>query len=236
MLGRRLGGVGAVALSMIVVAGGCSKSAESSSGKTVVVAVPNAVIAHVVERVMCTDGADVQFVSDDPQQTAEPSVEITLESDRSPAEGADATGPITIAVVDVAATLDVGNGNDSWVWLDPMRLIDVSQAVGGALAAADVADPDVVDRCLARFKIEMDQLVEDIYVLADSLPDAQRVVDISEPGTVYFADRFGFVLDESQSAAEAGRILSSDDLSGFETYESMMLAHVEEAIGVLRQP
>lgn len=221
-------------LLMVVSAGACGGSSDRADESPVVL-VPNEIIEHLVDRVACATDVDVRLGAASAETPVEPTVEIRLENPELSRVGGDYADVFMLSVVDVVTPIDFGGGADSWVWLGPSRVIALSQAIGGALVANDIVEPAVVDRCLARFDEEMDQLVGDIFELSDAVSDEERILDVTEPGTIYFADRFGFALDVSRPAVEAGRILSSENLDGYESYEAMMLANTERAIVELRR-
>lgn len=225
----------AVAALVALAGGGCGSDSGGEADANPLVRVPNAVVAELVERVACTGDVDVLVAAEDDEADALPVIDVVL--DESEIESASSTGAsaLVVSIVDTVPTIDVGNGADAWVWLDPLRMIQLSQTVGAAMVASGEFEPEVIDRCLARVQVEMEQLGEEMLALADELTDEQRVIDIDAPGTVYFADSFGFVLDSSPAAVEAGEIMSSDDLDGHESYDDMMLAHTTAAVDVLRQ-
>lgn len=230
-LSGRSFGAGATALALLATACGDGGDDEANP----VVRVPNPVIADLVESVACTGDVDVVVAEENSTTGSAPGIEVVLDPSDLGSAAAAATGPLVVALVDTVPTIDLGRGDDAWVWLDPLRMIQVSQTVGAAMVASGEFDPDVIDRCLARVQVELEQLSDEMLALADELTDEQRVIDIDAPGTVYFADSFGFVLDTSPAAVEAGAIMSSDDLDGHESYDTMMLAHTEAAIAVLQQ-
>jgi len=190
-----------------------------------VVVVANEVLADLVERVSCVD--DVETVIAGAPDGVDPVLVVTL------AEEPPDTDVLTVSVPAIATTIDRPGPDDPWVWLDPIRFAEVAQGVGGALTLTDVFDADLIDRCLARLDAEMVQLDEALFATTQAIADDRRVIDVSAPGVAYFATRYEFLVDESDAAVAAGRIISTDQLDGAASYDEMMLANVARAIEVL---
>ncbi len=193
------------------------------------VVVPNEVLADLVERVACAE--EIDAVTDVPADGVEPVLVVTL--DDAPAPGADV---LTVTVASMATTIDRPGPDDPWVWLDPIRFAELGQGIGGALTLTDAFDADLVDRCLARLDAEMVQLDDTLFEMTRAIADDERGIDISEPGVAYFATRYEFLIDESDAASRAGRIISTDRLDGAASYDEMMLANVERAVEELGSP
>ena len=190
-----------------------------------VVVVANEVLADLVERVSCVD--DVETVIAGAPDGVDPVLVVTL------AEEPPDTDVLTVSVPAIATTIDRPGPDDPWVWLDPIRFAEVAQGVGGALTLTDVFDADLIDRCLARLDAEMVQLDETLFATTQAIADDRRVIDVSASGVAYFATRYEFLVDESDAAVAAGRIISTDQLDGAASYDEMMLANVARAIEVL---
>ena len=190
-----------------------------------VVVVANEVLADLVERVSCVD--DVETVIAGAPDGVDPVLVVTL------AEETPDTDVLTVSVPAIATTIDRPGPDDPWVWLDPIRFAEVAQGVGGALTLTDVFDADLIDRCLARLDAEMVQLDETLFATTQAIADDRRVIDVSASGVAYFATRYEFLVDESDAAVAAGRIISTDQLDGAASYDEMMLANVARAVEVL---
>ena len=190
-----------------------------------VVVVANEVLADLVERVSCVD--EVETVIAGAPDGVDPVLVVTL------AEEPPDTDVLTVSVPAIATTIDRPGPDDPWVWLDPIRFAEVAQGVGGALTLTDVFDADLIDRCLARLDAEMVQLDETLFATTQAIADDRRVIDVSASGVAYFATRYEFLVDESDAAVAAGRIISTDQLDGAASYDEMMLANVARAVEVL---
>ena len=190
-----------------------------------VVVVANEVLADLVERVSCVD--EVETVIAGAPDGVDPVLVVTL------AEEPPDTDVLTVSVPAIATTIDRPGPDDPWVWLDPIRFAEVAQGVGGALTLTDVFDADLIDRCLARLDAEMVQLDETLFATTQAIADDRRVIDVSASGVAYFATRYEFLVDESDAAVAAGRIISTDQLDGAASYDEMMLANVARAVDVL---
>ena len=190
-----------------------------------VVVVANEVLADLVERVSCVD--DVETVIAAAPDGVDPVLVVTL------AEEPPDTDVLTVSVPAIATTIDRPGPDDPWVWLDPIRFAEVAQGVGGALTLTDVFDADLIHRCLARLDAEMVQLDETLFATTQAIADDRRVIDVSASGVAYFATRYEFLVDESDAAVAAGRIISTDQLDGAASYDEMMLANVARAVEVL---
>ena len=186
---------------------------------------PNEVLADLVERVSCVD--DVDTVLSFPAEGVDPVLVVSLD-EKPPDEDV-----LTVSVPAIATTIDRPGPDDPWVWLDPIRFAEIAQGVGGALTLTDAFDADLIDRCLARLDAEMVELDDALFTATQAVPDDRRVIDVSESGVAYFATRYEFLVDDSDAAVRAGRIISTDRLDGAASYDEMMLANVERAIDAL---
>ncbi len=79
---------------------------------------------------------------------------------------------------------------DPHVWLDPVRMIDASRAIGGALKLIDPAiDWSVgVDAYVG----DLEELDTDVEALVETIPSADRLLVASHEALGYFASRYGF--------------------------------------------
>lgn len=202
----------------------CADTGGSDEAAPVVV-VPNEVLADLVERVSCVD--DVDTVLSPPADGADPALVVSL--DEEPPDD----DVLTVSVPAIATTIDRPGPDDPWVWLDPIRFSEIAQGVGGALTLTDVFDADLIDRCLARLDAEMIELDQALFAATRAVPDDRRVIDVSEPGVAYFATRYEFLVDDSDAAVRAGRIISTDRLDGAASYDEMMMTNVERALDAL---
>ena len=194
------------------------------------VVVPNEIIADLVERVSCVEDIVVTIGSDDTMPA--PIVVVTLEPSTSSGFDDDV---VVLSVPEVATTIDRSGTPDPWVWTDPIRFAELAPAVAGALALSEQFDPELLDRCVARIDAQMAQLDSDIYAATQEIPDSDRSMDLSLPGTLYFANRYEFTPGDSDDAIEAGRIVSVTDLGGAASYDELMRANLERIIDATRQ-
>lgn len=194
-----------------------------------IVVVPNEVLADLVDRVSCAQ--EVDTVVDAPSDGADPVLVVTLDEQTPPDQDV-----LTVSVPAMATTIDRPGPDDPWVWLDPIRFGELAQGIGGALTLTEAFDADLIDRCLARLDAEMAQLDAELFELTQAIDDDRRGIDISEPGVAYFATRYEFLIDESDAAVLAGRIISTDRLDGAASYDEMMLANVADALEALESP
>jgi ABC-type Zn uptake system ZnuABC Zn-binding protein ZnuA len=213
-------GITAIALA----AGGCS---DGRSADLPVVVVPNEVVADLVERVACVEPVAVTIAASGDGIAPEPLLVVTLDE-------APTTDRLVVSVPTVATTIERPGPDDSWVWLDPLRASEIARAVAGALAASGAFDPTLLDRCVARIDVQMEQLDQELYEATQVLPDDGRTIDVTPPGTLYFANRYEFLIDGSPASVEAGRIISTDSLGGAESYDAMMRANVRRVVEALR--
>ena len=212
-------------LAATTVLAACSGDGSDDAVTTPVVVVANEVLADLVERVSCV--ADVETVLAPPPGGVDPVLVVTL--DEEPPE-ADV---LTVSVPAIATTIDRPGPDDAWVWLDPIRFGEIAQGVGGALTLTDAFDAELIDRCLARLDAEMAELDETLFAMTQTIADDRRVIDVSAPGVAYFATRYEFLVDESNTAVRAGGIISTDRLDGAASYDEMMLTNVERVTELL---
>ena len=212
-------------LGVALALGGLAACADDDSTELPWVIVPNEVLADLVERVACVE--PVQTTIDPDGDSDEPPILVVTLDEPS------GTEVLTVSVPAVATTIDQPGPDDPWVWLDPTRFAEVAQAVAAALASSGSFDPPLLDRCLARIDAEMTQLDEDLFAATQAIPDDLRSIDVSAPGTLYFASRYEFLIDESDASVRAGRLISSDTLGGAESYDAMMRANVDQVVEIL---
>jgi ABC-type Zn uptake system ZnuABC Zn-binding protein ZnuA len=220
-LGSRLPSVVATAVALMAF----TACGEDDRVPAPLVVVPNEVLADLVERVSCVEPVQTTIgldAGDDPT----PILVVTLD------EPSDAE-TLTVSVPAVATTIDQPGPDDPWVWLDPTRFAEIARGVAAALASSGRFDPPLLDRCLARIDAEMAQLDEDLFTATQEIPDDLRSIDVSAPGTLYFASRYEFLIDESAASVRAGRIISSDTLDGADSYDAMMRANVDQVVEIL---
>ncbi|HSM66304.1 MAG TPA: hypothetical protein VK860_08375 [Ilumatobacteraceae bacterium] len=221
---RRALALGLAATAWLTACAGDDDAADVRAAPVVVV--PNEVLADLVRRVSCVEEIDVAITP--APEGVEPVLVVTL--DEEPDANADV---LNVSVPAVATTIDRPGPDDPWVWLDPIRFAEVAQGVGGALTLTERFDAELIDRCLARIDAEMVQLDEELYALTQTLSDEERSIDATASGVAYFATRYEFLIDESDTSVRAGDIISSDQLDGAESYDEMMLVNVERAVEVL---
>ncbi|HSL72915.1 MAG TPA: hypothetical protein VK853_00505 [Ilumatobacteraceae bacterium] len=220
-LGRRLPSVVTTVVALVAFAA----CAEDERAELPLVVVPNEVLADLVERVACVEPVQTTIAPD--SDTDEPPILVVTLDEPSGGE------ILTVSIPAVATTIDQPGPDDPWVWLDPTRFAEVAQAVAAALASSGEFDPPLLDRCLARIDAEMAQLDEELFTATQAIPDDLRSIDVSAPGTIYFASRYEFLIDESAASIRAGRIISSDTLDGADSYDAMMRANVDQVVEIL---
>lgn len=211
------------AAAMVLAA--CSGDGSDDDVTAPLVVVPNEILADLVERVSCVDDIDTAMTA--PRDGADPVLVVTLDEEPPDAD------VLTMSVPAIATTIDRPGPDDAWVWLDPIRFGEVAQGVGGALTLTDAFDAELIDRCLARLDAEIAELDETLFAMTQAVADDRRVIDVSAPGVAYFATRYEFLVDESNTAVRAGGIISTDRLDGAASYDEMMLANVERVIELL---
>jgi ABC-type Zn uptake system ZnuABC Zn-binding protein ZnuA len=221
---RRFIALGLTTSGAVGLLGACS--ADRTADLPLVV-VPNEVIADLVERVACVEPVTTVIAADGDGVTPDPVLVVTLDE-------APTTDRLVVSVPTIATTIQRPGPDDAWVWLDPLRAAEVARGVAGGLAASGEFDPPLLDRCVARLDAQMEALDQELYEVTQELPDDRRTIDVSLPGTLYFANRYEFLIDESPSAMEAGRIVSTDSLGGADSYEVMMRAIVRRVVDALR--
>jgi ABC-type Zn2+ transport system substrate-binding protein/surface adhesin len=224
-----------VAVLALVLAAGCSGGGDDVADDAPLVVVPNDVIGELVVRVSCVEPVTPVIADEWDGSTPVLVVTLTDESTGDESTGDDPTGDAaTVSLVDVATTIDRPGTDDSWVWLDPLRYAEAAQGIAGALASTGAFDPQLLDRCVARLEAEMEALDQELYASTQTLTDAERRIDVSAPGTLYFANRYEFAIDESDPAVRAGLQISTDSLDGAATYDDMMRSNVDQAIAILQ--
>jgi ABC-type Zn uptake system ZnuABC Zn-binding protein ZnuA len=223
----------ALAALSLMSAAACSgeESTANSEAPTPLVVVPNDILGDLVSRVACVEELEV-IVGGLPEDGTRPVAVLTLDEPAA-TDVPDPDGALLVSVPAVTTTIDSPDGPDAWVWLDPIRFQELSEAVGGALAASGEFDAGLIDRCLARISAEMDLLDAELYELTQTIPEGDRVMDVSLPGTLYFANRFEFGIAETDPAVEAGRVMSVDSLGGAASYDELMRTNVEDVVELL---
>jgi ABC-type Zn uptake system ZnuABC Zn-binding protein ZnuA len=249
----------AVAAGLMMVVGlsgvlaGCSGGDDSGASAALVV-VPNDVLADVVERVGCVGDIEVAVGPLESDDGRVPAIELALDDGEGVAgnggattgDGAESTAGTTrvgtstdggqtfvVAIPDVVSTLDGSDGDiDSAIWMDPSRLAALVPAIAGALVAGAGLDAELVDRCVARVLTEIEQVDVAIAERLAELGPTDRIIDVSEPGVVYFASRYDLAPSTGPLAVEAGAALAVDDLDGAESYDDMMLANADRIVAV----
>jgi ABC-type Zn uptake system ZnuABC Zn-binding protein ZnuA len=219
------------ALVMVMAACTDEESTANSEAPTPLVVVPNDILGDLVSRVACVEELEVR-IGGLPEDGTTPVAVLTLDEPAA-TDVPDPDGALLISVPAVTTTIDNPDGPDAWVWLDPIRFQELSEAVGGALAASGEFDAGLIDRCLARFRAEMDLLDAELYELTQTIPESDRVMDVSLPGTLYFANRFEFGIAETGAASEAGRMMSVDSLGEATSYDELMRSNVEDVVELL---
>jgi ABC-type Zn uptake system ZnuABC Zn-binding protein ZnuA len=225
----------AVAVGLGTLAG-CASDDDGAAPRVIV---PNEVLADLVERVACVEPVETTIDPDgDDGELPRPVFVMTLDeptitSTTTSARGDDDDDVLTISIPSVATTIDRPGPDDAWVWLDPTRFAEVGRAAAAALASSEDFDPALLDRCLARLDAEMALLDEELFDATQAIPDELRSIDVSAPGTLYFASRYVFLIDDSERAVRAGGIISTDTLDGADSYDAMMRANVERVVDLL---
>jgi ABC-type Zn uptake system ZnuABC Zn-binding protein ZnuA len=204
---------------------GCDSQPEPEAAEPLVV-VPNEVLADLVERVACAEPIETRIDPDGADEGELPVLVVTLDE-------LTTIGDERLSIPAVATTIERPGPDDPWVWLDPTRFAEIAGATAAALASSGQFDPELLDRCLARIDAEMESLDAELFEATQVLSDERRVIDVSAPGTIYFASRYEFLPDESDVAVEAGRIISTDTLGGSESYDDMMRSNVEQIVEIL---
>jgi ABC-type Zn uptake system ZnuABC Zn-binding protein ZnuA len=227
---RRLLVLAALSLTTVAACSGEEPTANSEVPLPFVV-VPNDILGDLVSRVACVEDLEV-LVGALPADGTTPVAVLTLDEPAA-TDVPDPDGALVISVPAVTTTIDSPDGPDAWVWLDPIRFQELSEAVGGALAASGEFDAGLIDRCLARIGAEMELLDGELYEMTQTIPEGDRVMDVSLPGTLYFANRFEFGIAETDAAVEAGRVMSVDSLGEATSYDDLMRANVAEVVDLL---
>lgn len=194
------------------------------------VVVPNDIIGDLVSRVGCVEALDV--IVGEPEADRTPILVLTLDPASSTADAGDGA-PFLLSVPAAVTTVDRLGEPDAWVWTDPIRFSELAFPVAGALAQSGQFDAELLDRCVARIEAEMELLDEELFSATQAVPDTARVMDISLPGTIYFANRYGFGVDDSPAAVDAGVLMSMTDLDGAESYDQMMRSRVDRLVEVV---
>jgi ABC-type Zn uptake system ZnuABC Zn-binding protein ZnuA len=230
---RHLLALAALAAPAAMVMAACTgeESTANSEAPTPLVVVPNDILGDLVSRVACVEGLEVR-IGGLPEDGTTPVAILTLEEPAA-TDVPDPDGALLISVPAVTTTIDSPDGPDAWVWLDPIRFQELSEAVGGALAASGEFDAGLIDRCLARIRAEMDLLDAELYELTQTIAESDRLMDVSLPGTLYFANRFEFGIAETDAAVDAGRIMSVDSLGEANSYDELMRSNVEDVVELL---
>jgi ABC-type Zn uptake system ZnuABC Zn-binding protein ZnuA len=214
----------AIAVALAALAA-CDSQPEPEAGGPLVV-VPNEILADLVERVVCAEPIETTIDPGGASDGVLPVLVVTLDEPTT-------IGDERLSIPAVATTIERPGPDDPWVWLDPTRFGEIARATAAALASSGQFDAELLDRCLARIDAEMESLDAELFAATQSLPDDQRIIDVSPPGTIYFASRYEFLPDESDAAVEAGRIMSTDVLGGAESYDAMMRSNVEQIMQIL---
>jgi ABC-type Zn uptake system ZnuABC Zn-binding protein ZnuA len=215
----------AIAVALVTLAGCGSQPEREAAAPRVIV--PNEVLADLVERVACVEPVEATIGPDgDDGELPSPVLVVTLEEPTT-------IGDERLSIPAVATTIERPGPDDPWVWLDPTRFAEIARATGAALASSGQFDPELLDRCLARIDAEMESLDAELFEATQALTDERRIIDVSAPGTIYFASRYEFLPDESDTAVRAGRIMSTDALGGAESYDAMMRSNVDEIVEML---
>lgn len=81
---------------------------------------------------------------------------------------------------------------DPHLWMDPLRLAEVAQALGDELAAVADGDGAGFARRAQAYSEELTALDADIGQLLGDLPAQERVLVTNHDALAYFADRYGF--------------------------------------------
>jgi ABC-type Zn uptake system ZnuABC Zn-binding protein ZnuA len=214
----------AIAVALAALAG-CDSQPEPEAVEPLVV-VPNEILADLVERVACAEPIETTIDPDGASDGVLPVLVVTLDEPTT-------IGDERLSIPAVATTIERPGPDDPWVWLDPTRFGEIARATAAALASSGQFDAELLDRCLARIDAEMESLDAELFAATQSLPDDRRIIDVSAPGTIYFASRYEFLPDESDAAVEAGRIMSTDVLGDAESYDAMMRSNVEQIMQIL---
>ena len=189
------------------------------------VEVPNTILAELVDRVACVD--DVDVVIGPATDGVTPIIELSLD------ESASAEDRLVIPVGAAGDAIETPSGTDPWVWTDPIRYRQVAETVAGALASETDADPELLDRCIARIDSQMTTLDEELFATLGALDADARVIDLDAPGAVYFATRYEFTPSQLPVAIAAAEIVSVDELGDADSYETLMRDVVDGVVTTL---
>jgi ABC-type Zn uptake system ZnuABC Zn-binding protein ZnuA len=197
----------------------------TDEGAADTVVVPNSILAELVDRVACVD--PVEVVVGVPDDGIEPVLELTLDAVPRTDDH------LVLSVAAAGDAIDSPRGVDPWVWTDPIRYRQVAEVVAAALVTETGAEPDLVDRCIARLDTQMAALDEELFAALGVLGDEARVLDIDPPGALYFATRYEFAPSQLPAAVDAAAIVSVDELGEAADYESLMRSVVDDLITTL---
>jgi zinc/manganese transport system substrate-binding protein len=80
---------------------------------------------------------------------------------------------------------------DPHVWQDPTRVAAALPALRDALVDAGL-DAGAVDRCVADYRRELDELDAEVASMVAAIPEDRRVLVTNHDSLAYLADRYGF--------------------------------------------
>ncbi|MFV0526162.1 MAG: metal ABC transporter solute-binding protein, Zn/Mn family [Acidimicrobiales bacterium] len=85
-----------------------------------------------------------------------------------------------------------GEALDPHIWLDPIRTIEVIDALSTVLIDDIGLDADAVNACTETYRTELTDTDAQVTEITSVIPDDQRVLVTNHDAIGYFADRYGF--------------------------------------------
>jgi zinc/manganese transport system substrate-binding protein len=92
-----------------------------------------------------------------------------------------------LAAADVVELLEEDGAIDPHLWTDPVRMIEIVEAL-----AAELGEVDEVEQHVTTYVDELRQLDEELDAELSSIDEADRVLVTNHEVLGYFADRYGF--------------------------------------------
>jgi zinc/manganese transport system substrate-binding protein len=88
---------------------------------------------------------------------------------------------------------DEAGGVDPHFWMDPIRMADVSRALGEQIGELS-GDPDAITGHAQEYAARLEELDADINETLAPIPDDARTLVTNHEAFNYFADRYGFTI------------------------------------------
>ncbi|GAA4698639.1 zinc ABC transporter substrate-binding protein AztC [Nocardioides nanhaiensis] len=88
--------------------------------------------------------------------------------------------------------VEQGGAPDPHFWTDPVRVVDVVDALTPVLARVEGLDADVVQQQAASYRAELQQLDAEMVAAFDDIPEDRRSLVTNHHVFGYLAERFGF--------------------------------------------